>query len=39
VPHLPRDEAVLRAYRATLDTIGSDFDRQRAAGALEDARR
>jgi hypothetical protein len=38
-PHLPRDENVLRAYRATLDTINSDFDRGRAAAALEGARR
>ncbi|HXS80270.1 MAG TPA: hypothetical protein VN818_08290 [Gammaproteobacteria bacterium] len=39
VPHLPRDESVLQAYRETLDTIGSDFDRGRAAAALEGARR
>jgi hypothetical protein len=39
VPHLPRDEAVLRAYRETLDTIDSDFDRGRAAAALEGVRR
>ena len=39
VPHLPRDETVLQAYRETLDTIGSDFDRGRAAAALEAARR
>ena len=39
VPHLPRDEGVLQAYRETLDTIGSDFDRGRAAAALEGARR
>jgi hypothetical protein len=39
VPHLPRDESVLNAYRETLDTIGSDFDRGRAAAALEQARR
>jgi hypothetical protein len=30
---------VLQAYRETLDTIGSDFDRGRAAAALESARR
>jgi hypothetical protein len=39
VPHLPRDETVLQAYRDTLDTIGSDFDRGRAAAALEEVRR
>jgi hypothetical protein len=39
VPHLPRDETVLQAYRETLDTIGSDFDRGRAAAALEEVRR
>jgi DNA/RNA-binding domain of Phe-tRNA-synthetase-like protein len=39
VPHLPRDDAVLRAYRETLDTIDSDFDRGRAAAALEEVRR
>ena len=39
VPHLPRDETVIQAYRETLDTIGSDFDRGRAAAALEEARR
>jgi len=38
-PHLPRDETVLQAYRETLDTIGSDFDRGRAAAALEEVRR
>jgi hypothetical protein len=39
VPHLPRDETVIQAYRETLDTIGSDFDRGRAAAALEEVRR
>jgi hypothetical protein len=39
VPHLPRDESVLDAYRETLDTISSDFDRGRAAAALEEVRR
>jgi hypothetical protein len=38
-PHLPRDETVLQAYSETLDTIGGDFDRGRAATALESARR
>jgi hypothetical protein len=38
-PHLPPDDAVLQAYRETLDTIGSDFDRGRAAAAHEGARR
>ena len=33
-PRLPRDEAVVAAYRATLNTIDGDFERQRAAGAL-----
>jgi hypothetical protein len=33
-PRLPRDEAVVGAYRATLNTIDGDFERQRAAGAL-----
>jgi hypothetical protein len=39
VPHLPRDESVLNAYRETLDTISSAFDRGRAAAALEEVRR
>jgi len=39
VPHLPSDETVIDAYRETLDTIGSDFDRGRAAAALEQSRR
>jgi hypothetical protein len=39
VPHLPRDAAVIEAYRQTLDTIGNDFDRGRAAAALEEVRR
>jgi hypothetical protein len=39
VPHLPRDAAVIEAYRGTLDTIDSDFDRGRAAAALEEVRR
>jgi len=38
-PKLPRDEEVLAAYRAALATIDSDFDRQRAADALETASR
>lgn len=38
-PRLPRDEAVMQSYRATLDTIDGDFDRNRAAAALEGARR
>ena len=33
-PRLPRDEAVVAAYRAAMDTIDGDFERQRAAGAL-----
>jgi hypothetical protein len=33
-PRLPRDEAVVTAYRAALTTIDGDFERQRAAGAL-----
>jgi hypothetical protein len=33
-PKLPRDEAVVAAYRATLNTIEGDFERQRAAGAF-----
>jgi hypothetical protein len=28
------DDGVVAAYRAALDTIGSEFERQRAAGAL-----
>jgi len=39
VPHLPNDEAVINAYRETLDSIDSDFDRGRAAAALEEVRR
>ena len=38
-PQLPRDEGVREAYRATLDTINGEFDRGRAAAALEGARR
>jgi hypothetical protein len=38
-PSLPRDDAVAAAYRAALDTVGSDFDRRRAEEALEGARR
>jgi len=38
-PKLPRDDTVLQAYRETLDSIGSDFDRGRAAAALEGVRR
>ncbi len=38
-PQMPRDESVIEAYRATLDTIDSDFDRRRAAAALEEVRR
>jgi hypothetical protein len=33
-PKLPRDDGVRAAYRRALQSIGSDFDRQRAAGAL-----
>lgn len=33
-PRLPRDDAVVAAYRATLNTIEGDFERQRAAAAL-----
>jgi len=33
-PRLPRDAAVIAAYRATLNTISNDFDEQRAAAAL-----
>jgi hypothetical protein len=33
-PRLPRDEAVVAAYRAALNTIDGDFERQRAAAAL-----
>jgi len=36
---MPRDETVLEAYRKTLDTIDGDFERQRAAAALEGSRR
>lgn len=35
-PRLPNDESVLAAYRATLATVGGDFERQRAAAALVD---
>jgi len=38
-PQLPRDDAVVAAYRTTLATIGSDFEHQRAAAALEGASR
>ena len=38
-PKLPRDDTVLQAYRETLDSIGGDFDRGRAAAALEGVRR
>jgi hypothetical protein len=31
---LPRDDTVVAAYRATLNTIDGDFERQRAAAAL-----
>jgi len=34
-PRLPGDADVIAAYRATLATIGGDFDRQRAAAAIE----
>lgn len=33
-PRLPRDEAVVAAYRAALNTIDGDFERQRAGAAL-----
>jgi hypothetical protein len=33
-PRLPRDEAIVAAYRAALTTIDGDFERQRAAAAL-----
>jgi hypothetical protein len=33
-PRLPRDEAVVAAFRATLNTIDGEFERQRAAGAF-----
>ena len=33
-PRLPRDDAVVAAYRATMNTIDADFEQQRAAGAL-----
>jgi hypothetical protein len=33
-PRLPRDDTVIAAYRATLNTIESDFERQRATAAL-----
>lgn len=33
-PHLPRDADVIAAYRETVGTIGSDFDRDRANAAL-----
>jgi hypothetical protein len=39
-PQLPQDDdGALAAFRATLDTISNDFDRERAAAALERARR
>jgi hypothetical protein len=38
-PSLPADDAVVTAYRRAMDTIGSDFDRQRALVALDDAGR
>jgi hypothetical protein len=38
-PSLPADDAVVAAYRRAMDTIGSDFDRQRALVALDDAGR
>lgn len=34
---LPQDADVIAAYRTTLATVGSDFERQRAAAALEGA--
>lgn len=36
-PSLPDDDTVIEAYRETLETIGSDFDYGRAAGALRRA--
>jgi hypothetical protein len=36
-PRLPRDDAVIAAYRATLTAIESDFERQRATAALRAA--
>jgi hypothetical protein len=36
-PRLPRDDAVITAYRATLTAIESDFERQRATAALRAA--
>ena len=36
-PSLPDDESVVEAYREALETIGSDFDYGRAAGALRRA--
>ena len=38
-PQLPRDDAVVAAYRTTLATVGSDFEQRRAAAALESASR
>jgi len=38
-PNLPQDADVIEAYRTTLATIGSDFERQRAALALDGATR
>lgn len=37
--NLPNDADVIAAYRATLETVGSDFERQRAAAALDNATR
>lgn len=37
--NLPQDASVIEAYRTTLATIGSDFERQRAAAALDSATR
>jgi len=36
---LPQDADVIAAYRATLETVDSDFERQRAAAALDSAMR
>ena len=33
-PHLPDDPQVLGAYRTTLQTIGGEFEKQRAAAAI-----
>lgn len=38
-PQLPRDDAVVAAYRTTLATIGNEFEQRRAAAALEGASR